>query len=706
MSDRLAKLRLLVVQESRREAQGGYGSLVRLSKRLTQLADREVKMVQAEHPNGAQVDCAPGCLHCCTRLVEATLPEVLGLVDHIDSHWSEAQVESFLARVDAAQAENGPLWRDEVDTPTAPCPFLADGRCTVYEYRPVSCRSLNSLDKRSCRAFYAGQKARVPLLEEQLDVATLGKAVVVGLKEAGVASGTFELGPAVALFLSAPDLADDLRSSPPELERLKLFSEFSRLEEPRGDAVEAFSRDPAGKRILDYIAAPAPPGYRSLLDKHKGTAADALYAMWLPVMYASADEAEECWAELEGAVQRFEEYRGSPSEVFQLLQGFNIFSWAYADRDALPLTRRLMARLDAVAGQVHPDLQEPLPEARRPGKFRLGFISGRMTNFNGARWALGVLQSSHPEVEVTVYNLAYYEDSTSFCFRRQADRYFHMPELAEEVAARVRADDLDALVFTDVGMDGRSLQLACLQLARRQFTAWGHPASSGAPRIDGYFSSDHMEPADAEQHYSERLYRLPKNGLATPFRDPKPSQKTASELGLPDNFLLYAQYFHKIHPRHDGLFREVARASEVPLVMMGARTPLMLELIKKRLGDEPNIRIVDDLPYPDYLRALQLADASIESPSFGGGFTALDALSVKTPILAWPGRWMRQRLSLGFLREAGLGGTEVASAEAYVSYASDRLRLAEARSRVRSGDLFDNQAALGAFWGALLEDRR
>ena len=58
-------------------------------------------------------------------------------------------------------------------------------------------------------------------------------------------------------------------------------------------------------------------------------------------------------------------------------------------------------------------------------------------------------------------------------------------------------------------MDDMPIKLASLRLAPAQATSWGHPTTSGLPSIDYFLSSELMEPPNADEHYTERLIRLP-----------------------------------------------------------------------------------------------------------------------------------------------------------------------------------------------------
>lgn len=190
--------------------------LRRFAKRLVVMADDEVAACQAESEQ--KPVCAKGCDACCHRLVEATLPEVLAIAQHVEEKFSEEQRAGFQSRVAAAQERNVGFWKDEGTPAKAPCGFLVDHACSIYEVRPVSCRAMNSFDAEACgRVFLGAPSAPAPAsqtlpppagdgnlrptLATQDEVGRLLNEVVEGCKEGGIRSGAFELGPAVNLLL-------------------------------------------------------------------------------------------------------------------------------------------------------------------------------------------------------------------------------------------------------------------------------------------------------------------------------------------------------------------------------------------------------------------------------------------------------------------------------------------------------------------------
>lgn len=106
------------------------------------------------------------------------------------------------------------------------------------------------------------------------------------------------------------------------------------------------------------------------------------------------------------------------------------------------------------------------------------------------------------------------------------------------------------------------------------------------------------------------------------------------------------------------------------------------------------------IPTSQFLRLLEIADVLLDPPAFGGGNTSYEAFAMGTPIVTWPGPFMRGRVTLGCYREMGIDDLIVASAEDYVRLA---LRLANdrdfrnamsAKIKERSHVLYENRAVI------------
>jgi predicted O-linked N-acetylglucosamine transferase (SPINDLY family) len=105
------------------------------------------------------------------------------------------------------------------------------------------------------------------------------------------------------------------------------------------------------------------------------------------------------------------------------------------------------------------------------------------------------------------------------------------------------------------------MQMAGLRLAPVQCVAWGHPVTTGLPTIDYFLSSELMEPENGQEHYSEKLIRLPNIGVSYPKPYIPPVIKTRSDFQLPNDAVIYlcCQAPFKYLPQYDFIFAEIAR---------------------------------------------------------------------------------------------------------------------------------------------------
>lgn len=652
------------------------------------MAASETRVIQAEAASkGIVAACHRGCDFCCHRVVAATLPEVIEVTEEVQARFTPDEKAALLKRCEEYEEATKGYWRLESQLANAPCPFLVDHDCSIYDSRPLSCHSRNSTNPESCRkAFIEGIGSPEGIIEGQADIASLGRDVLGACRDAGLASGIYDLGPAVREMLRQDRL--------PSLERVKTVSEYTRDEMPMHPVLRAIRNNPETAEILELRDAGNAEEVWRRLDRYKGTPFETVYRHTIPHQYETTEQLENWWQRWGEALDHFEKADLPSQDVFELLQGFNSFSLAYLGKDIKPYAQRFMRVANRHASVALPEMTCPIDQPRRPGKKRLGFISYRIQNFNGSKWSLGWLLNLSPDIETFVINLTEAEDHVSRCFRRNADHYYHMPFIVSQVAPFVRNLDLDALIFTDIGMCGFTTQLAALRLARHQYNAWGHPVTSGSPTMDYYLSSALMEPQNGQDFYTEQLIRLPGSGLT--YQQPllSPSQKTHAELGVPeDGFLLFCQLNMKQIPAYDHLFEEIGRRSKKPIVFLGAPPVVKGDTLRKRI-EKPglNFKFLPFQRQPDYWRILQLADASLDTPPWNGGNTTIEALCVGTPVVSLPGEFMRGRHSLAFLPQAGVPGLIAKDAADYVELALDADRQREAMKSLDVEGIFNDKS--------------
>ncbi|QEX22744.1 hypothetical protein FRZ61_26760 [Hypericibacter adhaerens] len=385
------------------------------------------------------------------------------------------------------------------------------------------------------------------------------------------------------------------------------------------------------------------------------------------------------------------------------------FYLAYHGRDDLPLQRQLAALyLDAcpALGSEAPHLRDWRPRSRpRIGvvstnlnAHTVGFVTlGLLQQFDRSRFELVLLRTAPPSPSAT-------QAKFSAC----ADQDITLPSNLAEARARIAAAQCDLLYYPDIGMAPLTYFLLFARLAPVQVVGWGHPDTTGIPNADYWMSSAVWEPAEADDHYTERLVRLAAPPIHYEPRVWNPPARSRAELGLPETGRLYLcpMSLFKIHPGYDPLLRRILQEDpEGWLLFASGHSVNWDEVLKQRVaaGDERLARRILFLPryeIADFTALGPVVDCQLDPIYFGGGRTSLDIFHTGAPIVTWPGPFMRSRITSGFYRRMGVTELVARGHEDYVALAlrtakDDDFREAmRRRIRERAGALYKTVGAV------------
>jgi predicted O-linked N-acetylglucosamine transferase (SPINDLY family) len=318
--------------------------------------------------------------------------------------------------------------------------------------------------------------------------------------------------------------------------------------------------------------------------------------------------------------------------------------------------------------------------------------------------------------------------------RSLADAAVTLPRHEGEAVARVRADDLDVLIFgsnVTVGTSRWALH-ACFRLARVQVISGSSPVTSGMTSADWYLSAEDNETEEgAATQFTERVYRMPGMGTRYAYyldKEPATSSISRSELGIPDADMVFfsAANFFKVIPDLSAQWaRVMAEFPAAWLVLMPFNqnwsvnyltepfTARILEQINALGGDASRVLILAPVPTrADLHRVMALADVYLDSFPFPGACSLLDPLLLGMPVVARAGRTFRGNVAAGMLRGLGLGDMLMADADAYVTRAvalgRDPALRAQARDRIKAAlvpinPVFDSETASRNFEAAIVD---
>jgi CRISPR-associated protein Csy1 len=376
------------------------------------------------------------------------------------------------------------------------------------------------------------------------------------------------------------------------------------------------------------------------------------------------------------------------------------FYLAYQGRNDRDLQRRYGELHRRVLERAVPQLFAPRAIRAPRERVRVGFLSHFFFNCTAGRYfASWITHLDRTRFETVVYYTNEWVADDTRTIAAAADRFRHLPgRPLADIARQVVADELDVLVYPELGMHPETFTLAGLRLAPVQCCGWGHPNTTGLPEIDWFISCAEMEPADAQAHYSERLALLP--GLGTRYSRPRgETTGTRADFGIPEDRTAYLvpQSIFKIHPDNDALIAQVlARDPRGVAVMFASHHDRLTQDFAARLGRSLTARGVDIherviflapfVPHARYLRLNALCDAMIDTLHWSGGNTSLDALASGLPVATCPGALMRGRQSQAMLRTLGVPELIAATPDELVEIAlrlgTDRAWRDELSSRI------------------------
>ena len=183
-------------------------ALKTINKRVTAAyEDQLARQRRADLQFGRQmagVECRKGCAFCCHMNVTATALEAM----HIAATLRMGGRTDLERSVSAASEVLSGLDPGSRLARKSPCPLLVQGACSIYQARPIACRTLLSLSARACeRHFNADNKTAEPA-PSLVTPRVIGSAFLTGeiaaLQDLGLVGHLVELTAAVALLLRDP----------------------------------------------------------------------------------------------------------------------------------------------------------------------------------------------------------------------------------------------------------------------------------------------------------------------------------------------------------------------------------------------------------------------------------------------------------------------------------------------------------------------
>jgi protein O-GlcNAc transferase len=359
-------------------------------------------------------------------------------------------------------------------------------------------------------------------------------------------------------------------------------------------------------------------------------------------------------------------------------QPFLLAYQGYNDRDLQSLYGSLVCQI--MAERYPPAALRPAPRSGEP--VRLGIVSGFFRQHTV--WKI-LIRGWLSEIDrrrfrVFGYHTGFNEDAATNHAATLCDCFVRGPMSIDRWRQTILDDALDVLIYPEVGMDAVSAQLATQRLAPVQCNSWGHPDTSGFPTLDYYLSSELMEPPEAQDHYTERLVRLPNLSIYYEPLDLQLVSLSRGDLGLRPAATIYwcGQSLFKYLPQFDQVFPRIAQeVSDCQFAFIQFQTSTYVtDLFRKRLEKAFTafgLRAADYcvfLPRREderwFVAAIGQCDIVLDSIGWSGGNTTLESLHHGLPIVTMAAPLMRGRHSMAILKMMGVEETITETVDDYV----------------------------------------
>jgi predicted O-linked N-acetylglucosamine transferase (SPINDLY family) len=349
--------------------------------------------------------------------------------------------------------------------------------------------------------------------------------------------------------------------------------------------------------------------------------------------------------------------------------------------------RDLQARYGALVCGAMAARYAAVPLASPPGPsepVRVGIVTGYF--WRHSVWKIPVkgwvTMLDRNRFQVFGYHTGSNMDGETELAAKRCDRFVQGPKAIEHWRDAIVADAPHVLLYPDINMDSISAVLAALRLAPVQCMSLGHPDTSGYPTIDYFLSSDLMEPPDGDEHYTERLVRLPNLSVYYEPLDAAPATVTRSGLGLRPHAIVFwcGQSPFKYLPRYDDLFPRIALAVpdcqfafiEHPLGKSATevfRRRLERAFAAHGLAATDHCVILQRMLPEEFAAAIGQCDIVLDSIGWSGFNSTIEGLPHDLPIVAMAGPLMRGRHTTAVLTMMGVTETIVGTVDDYVAMA-------------------------------------
>nr|WP_310482480.1 O-linked N-acetylglucosamine transferase, SPINDLY family protein [Chamaesiphon sp. VAR_48_metabat_403] len=310
-------------------------------------------------------------------------------------------------------------------------------------------------------------------------------------------------------------------------------------------------------------------------------------------------------------------------------------------------------------------IAEPASLPKLAGVIRIGYVGSTLKS-HSVGWLSRWLFQNHDreKFQVFTYCINQNPDNPFYqkWFRDRSNISYCLVADGERVAAQIRADEIDILI----DLDSLTLNITCQVLAAKPApvqVSWLGWDATGLATVDYFIADPYVLPANAQDYYREKIWRLPQTYLAVNGFEVGIATLSRRELNIPDDAIIYwsGQRGFKRHPQTVRAQMQIIKA--VPnsyFIVKGDTDPKIIQEFFGQIAIEEGVEF-DRLRFvgsvadePTHRANLAIADIVLDTFPYNGATTTLETLWMGIPMVTQVGQQFAARNSYTFMLNAGI----------------------------------------------------
>ena len=403
-----------------------------------------------------------------------------------------------------------------------------------------------------------------------------------------------------------------------------------------------------------------------------------------PIIYENLKEINHYRKRFENGIKKINQLLDTQLQYTkkQLINAINSstnFYLHYQGGDVLELQKHYAHLVERITHKIYQEFHKEIKIKQSIAFIKIGFISSFFTNHSVSKMYKNLIQKLDQKF---FKRFVYYADNKfdhiTNEIKQDADHFFSHTDV-DQLINQISKDNLDVLLYLDIGMSPRIQILSSLRLAPIQCNTYGHPVTSGFKNIDYYFSSELMESQNSQKHYSEKLISLP--GIGIDYDSPNLSIIKKPNILNKSNATIFLnlQSLFKLLPQDDHIYLDILKKNPNSCFwFIQGKNTLITSILKGRISKlfkkeglsfEKYSYFHPRCQEDEFLGLIEQSDIILDSFNWSGCNSSLEAISLNKPIVTLPGAFMRGRHTYSFLKVLNIEETITKTKREYVKIA-------------------------------------